>query len=118
MLTLRGATLLHVAAEYQNLEAAKLLLSRGADVNSRATLDAEGVGGQTALFHSATQNDDAGLPIARLLVEHGADLSVRAKVPGHYEHPGETLECTAPGYAIRFEKTKTAAYLRSLGATG
>jgi hypothetical protein len=34
-LTLRGATLLHVAAEYGNLEAARLLLDRGAQVDAR-----------------------------------------------------------------------------------
>jgi hypothetical protein len=39
LLTLRGATLLHVAAEYCNLEATTLLLDRGADVNARATVD-------------------------------------------------------------------------------
>ena len=41
-LTLQGATLLHVAAEYGSLEAATLLLGRGADVNARATVDAGG----------------------------------------------------------------------------
>jgi Ankyrin repeats (3 copies) len=35
-LTLKGTTLLHVAAEYGNLEAAKLLLKRGSDVNAGA----------------------------------------------------------------------------------
>src|SRR5205814_10696723 len=33
-LSLRGATLLHVAAEYGNVEAAELFLDRGADVNA------------------------------------------------------------------------------------
>lgn len=35
-LRLQGATLLHVAAEFGNVEAARLLLDRGADVNARA----------------------------------------------------------------------------------
>lgn len=98
-LTLKGATLLHVAAEYGNLEAARLLLDRGADVNARATIDPAGVGGQTATFHAATQRDDGGAPMVQLLVERGADLSIRAKVPGHYERPDEILECTALDYA-------------------
>ena len=45
MLTLKGATLLHVAAEYQSLEAVRLLLDLGADVNAAATVDNAGVGG-------------------------------------------------------------------------
>jgi ankyrin repeat protein len=101
-LALRGATLLHVAAEYGNVEAAKLLLDRGADVNARADVDQSGVGGQTPIFHAATQFYDWGLPVARALIERGADLSIRAKLPGHYERPGEVVECTPLGYALLF----------------
>jgi ankyrin repeat protein len=120
-LALTGATLLHVAAEFGISDAAALLLDRGADVNARATVDAAGVGGQTAIFHAVTQFDDAGLPMARLLVERGADLSVRVKLPGHYEQPDEVLECTPLGYALRFQNEaqptgKTVAFLREEGA--
>ena len=123
LLTLRGATLLHVAAEYQSIEAATLLLKRGADVNARAKVDAAGVGGQTAIFHAVTQNKDRGLPMIRLLTERGADLSIRAKIPGHYERPQEVVECTPLGYALRFEnepsradKHATVVFLRGLRA--
>ena len=78
-LLLQGATLLHVAAEFGNVEAARLLLDRGADVNARATVDDAGVGGQTAIFHAVTQFGDRGLPMAQFLVERGADLRVRVK---------------------------------------
>ncbi|HVH72518.1 MAG TPA: ankyrin repeat domain-containing protein, partial [Candidatus Dormibacteraeota bacterium] len=74
LLTLRGATLLHVAAEFGNVEAATLLLNRGADVNARAALNASGVGGQTPIFHAVTQFHDGGLPLAQLLLDRGADL--------------------------------------------
>jgi len=117
-LTLRAATLLHVAAEYGNVEAAKLLLDCGADVNARATIDESGVGGQTPIFHAVTQYGDWGLPVAQLLMERGADLSVRAKLPGHYERPGEVVECTPLGYALRFPggENKTVTMLRERGA--
>ena len=102
MLTLRGGTLLHIAAEFQNLDAARLLLDHGADVNATAMVDEAGVGGQTPIFHAATQTGDAGLPLVQLLVERGADLTIRAKVPGHYEAPGEVMERTPLEYAFDF----------------
>lgn len=101
-LTLKGATLLHVAAEYGFLEAVRMLLDRGADVNARATVDANGVGGQTPIFHAATQFYDEGLPIVQLLLDRGADLSIRVKLPGNYEVPGEIVECTPLEYAQLF----------------
>ncbi len=47
-----------------------------------------------------TQFDDDGLPVTRLLVERGADLTVRVKLPGDYDRPGEIVECTPLGYAL------------------
>jgi hypothetical protein len=101
-LLLTRATLLHVAAEFGAVEAARLLLARGADVNARADIDAEGIGGQTPLFHAATQFGEAGLPMVRLLLDHGADLSAWARLPGHYERADEVVEGTVLDYAARF----------------
>jgi ankyrin repeat protein len=118
-LLLQGGTLLHVAAEYGNITAAALLLDRGADVNARATVDEHGIGGQTAIFHAVTQSGDDGLPVTRLLVERGADLTVRVNLPGHYERPGEVVECTPLGYALLFggeSQRRTVALLRDWGA--
>ena len=113
--------MLHVAAEFGIVEAARLLLDRGADVNARATVDDAGVGGQTAIFHAVTQFGDEGLPTVRLLVERGADLEVRVKLPGHYERLDEVVECTPLGYALRFQSEshsggRTIAFLRERGA--
>jgi ankyrin repeat protein len=121
-LLLRGATLLHVAAEFGIVEAASLLLDRGADVNARASVDPAGVGGRTALFHAVTQFWDRGLAMAQLLVERGADLGVRVKLPGYYERPGEVVESTPLGYALLFHgesrsEGRTIAFLRERGAT-
>jgi ankyrin repeat protein len=117
-LTLKGTTLLHAAAEFGNVQAAKLLLERGADVNARATIDEAGIGGQTPIFHAVTQFNDWGLEVARVLIERGADLTVRVKLPGHYERAEEVVECTPLGYAIRFPggASKTVSMLRELGA--
>ena len=95
-LLLQGATLLHVAAEYGSLNAARLLLDRGAPVNAPA------VDGQTPIFHAVTQFDDRGLPMTQLLLERGADLSLRARLPGHYERPDEVVDCTPLEYARLF----------------
>lgn len=119
LLLLQGGTLLHVATEYGNDAAAALLLERGADVNAPATVDEAGIGGQTAIFHSASQFDDYGLRITKLLLERGADLTVRVRIPGDYERPGEIVECTPLGYALLFggdRQRRTVALLRKWGA--
>jgi ankyrin repeat protein len=118
-LLLVGATLLHVAVEFSDLSAATLLLDRGADVNALALVDAAGVGGQSAIFHAATQFDDGGLPLVQLLIERGANLNLRAKIPGDYDHPGELLECGLLEYAQRFGGSvhrQTLTLLRDHGA--
>ncbi len=119
-LTLRGGTLLHVAAEYGNVEAARLLLEFGTPVNARVEADARGVGGHTAIFHAVSQFHDYGLGVARLLAGFGADLNLRARMPGHYERPDEIVECTPLGYALRFPGTesRTIDFLRAAGGKG
>jgi hypothetical protein len=66
-----------------------------------------------------SQFDDDGLAVTELLLERGADLAVRVTLPGDYERPGETVECTPLGYALRFggsSQRKTVALLRARGA--
>jgi ankyrin repeat protein len=117
-LKLNGGTLLHLAAEYGNVKAARLLLAHGAEINARAQVDRDGVGGHTPLFHAASQFYDFGLPMVEYLVESGADLDVRARLPGHYERPDEFVECTPLGYARLFpgNENATVEFLRSAGA--
>ena len=102
MLTLRGTTLLHVAAEFGCFDAARLLLNRGADVNARASLDANGVGGHTPIFHALTHSQCVIPELGQLLIGRGADMTIRARVPGHYERPGELLDVSAAEYAALF----------------
>src|SRR5579863_2160921 len=117
-MTLRGGTLLHVAAEYGNVDAARLLLEHGADVNAQAAIDENGIGGQTPVFHAASQFYDFGLAMVQFLVAHGADLTLRAKVPGHYERLDEFVECDAVEYGEKFPGTesRTLAFLREAGS--
>jgi ankyrin repeat protein len=101
-MNLRGGTLLHVAAEYGNVEAARALVACGADVNGRASVDERSVGGQTPIFHAVTQFGDWGYAVAKYLIDWGADLTLRVKLPGHYDQPEEIVECTAREYATLF----------------
>jgi ankyrin repeat protein len=107
MLTLKGATLLHVAAEFGQAEVARWLLDIGADVNAPALIDSEGLGGQTPIFHAATQNGDFAIELVRLFLSRGADLNARCRLPGHYENPEEKIfEGTVIEYARRFPGTE------------
>ncbi len=64
-----GQTALMVVARTGRVDAAKLLLERGALVNAHETF-----GGQTALMWAAAQNQPA---MIRLLIEHGAAVDAR-----------------------------------------
>jgi ankyrin repeat protein len=102
MLTLKGATLLHVAAEFGQVGIAKQLLEAGANIDARAATDPHGIGGQTPIFHAATQGHDFGIDVVRLLLSREADLTVRCQLPGHYEHPEEVFQGTVLDYARKF----------------
>jgi ankyrin repeat protein len=72
-----GASLLHVAAEYGNLNAARALVELGADANATAALDEHGLNGHTPLFHTVNSNANRSEPVMRLLLAAGANASVR-----------------------------------------
>jgi len=88
---LDGATLLHMAIDYGELEVARWLIDRGTDVNTPARIDAEGFGGHTALFSCVVSywwylrskyanpkpTDD---PFTDLLLTHGANPQARASL--------------------------------------
>ena len=82
---LGGTTLLHLCVDNDEIEIARWLLDRGADVNARADVDGDGFGGHTTLFacvvsqpyRTRLRTDDA---FARLLLDRGADPNVRASL--------------------------------------
>jgi hypothetical protein len=114
---LGGTTLLHVCVDYDEIEIARWLLEQGVDVNERALVDAEGFGGHTALFSTVVSQPNFWMnhygrvpeaPFTRLLLDHGADVNVRASLrkelhPG-YEIPGmfEYRDVTPVSWGERF----------------
>jgi ankyrin repeat protein len=72
-----GASLLHIAAEFGNVMAARVLLENGADVDATASFDAYGLDGHTPLFHTVNSNDNRSAPLLRLLLEAGARPDLR-----------------------------------------
>lgn len=124
---LRGATLLHMCADYGEIEIAQWLLDRGMSVDAKAAVDADGFGGHTALFatvvsqpnfwiHHWQKPDEA--PFTRLLLDHGADPNARASLRKQL-HPGygedtlhEYRDVTPLSWGERFHNKKFV----SLGA--
>jgi hypothetical protein len=82
---LAGGTLLHLCVDFDEMELARWMIERGADVNAKAAVDSDGFGGHTALFGCVVsqpyrvglRRDDA---FARLLLDQGADPNARASL--------------------------------------
>jgi len=70
-------TLLHVCAEFNHLDCAKVLLQKGSDVNAKAGIDENGFGGQTPIFHTVNQNMNQSAEMMDFLLNNSADLKTR-----------------------------------------
>ena len=106
---LAGTTLLHLCADYDELEIARWLLEQGMDPNARAAIDADGFGGHTALFGTVVSqpnfwmnflNEPQQAEFTQLLLDHGADPSIRASLRKKLH----------PGYGPRYDVEKTYEY--------
>jgi hypothetical protein len=93
---LKGATLLHMCVDYEELEIARWLLGRGMDANAPAAVDPDGFGGHTALFATVVsqpnfwmnyQGRPQAAPFTELLLSHGAEPNARASLRKQL-HPG------------------------------
>jgi hypothetical protein len=73
------ASLLHICAEFNHLNCAKVLIDNGADVNAKAGIDENGFGGQTPIFHTVNQNMNQSLEMLDFLLSNSADLSITIK---------------------------------------
>lgn len=71
------ASLLHVAAEFVRVNAARVLIEHGAPLDARAAVDEHGLNGHTALFHTVNSNANYAQPIMRLLLDAGARVDVQ-----------------------------------------
>lgn len=72
-----GASLLHVAAEFGNINAVRVLLEAGADVDARAAVDEDGLNGHTPIFHTVNSAWNRSAPIMHMLLDAGATPDVR-----------------------------------------
>ena len=93
---LAGATLLHMAVDYNEMEIAQWLLAKGMNVDACAAVGAAGFGGHTALFATVVSqpnfwmnhNDQPKVaPFTDLLLQHGANPNARASLRKQL-HPG------------------------------
>lgn len=101
---LAGTTLLHMCVDFDELEIAQWLLEQGMDVDAKATVDAHGFGGHTALFATVVSQpnywmnragETQAAPFAQLLLDHGANPNARASLRKQLH----------PGYAPRYDVT-------------
>lgn len=69
-------TLLHICAEFNHLQCAKLLVNFGADVNAKAGIDEFRFGGQTPIFHTVNQNGNQSAAMMEYLLFLKADLEI------------------------------------------
>jgi hypothetical protein len=99
---LDDVTWLHVAAELGHVTATRTLLALGADVNTCAGRDADGLGGHTPIFHTVNSHANRSLPVMALLLDAHADVS--AEVAGlvwgrGYEWESTFFDLTPIAYA-------------------
>ena len=103
-LTLRGSTLLHVAVEFHVRDAIALLLDHGADLNARAAIGKNGVGGQTLLYHAIGTNQGTGFHVFVHLLELKPELAVEAKIQSNSGDNNLVMDCIHKGKDHFFEE--------------
>jgi len=75
-----GGTLLHLAVDFHEQEIFEWLLARGADVNARAAIDADGFGGHTPLFNGVVSGLTRDTTMTRALLQRGASPALRTSL--------------------------------------
>jgi len=93
---------LHICAEYNSIDCARVLLDAGHPVDATAAIDANGLGGHSPVFHTVNSNRNYCRPRMELLADAGASLDVHLKgiVWGSgFEWETTILEVTPLSYA-------------------
>jgi len=76
---LKKVSLLHVCAEYNHLESAKILFKYGMDINRKSGTDKNGFGGHTPIFHTVNQNNNNSAEMMDFLLSKGSNLNYSVK---------------------------------------
>jgi ankyrin repeat protein len=112
---LKGTTLLHLCIDYDELQIARWLIEKGADVDAKADVDEDGFGGHTPLFGTVVSQPNFWMnytggwahsrkpseaPFARLLLDNGADPNARASLRKKLH----------PGYGPKYDVENTYEY--------
>ena len=132
---LADATLLHMCADYDEIEIARWLLNHGMNVDEPAAVDPNGFGGHTALFATVVSQPNFWInhhqktpeaPFTQLFLDAGANPNARASLrkqlhPG-YEIPGmhEYRDVTplSWGEQFHFQKLVNPAAMRLIADRG
>jgi ankyrin repeat protein len=107
---LEGTTLLHLAIEYDEREIMEWLVGKGADVNATSTIDKDGFGGHTPLFHTTVTFIQDDTSKAAFLLKHGANPNHRCSIrkqlkfmgKRHLEDINEYKEVTPLSFASQW----------------
>ena len=75
-----GSTLLHLAIDFRENEIFAWLLAAGADIDARASIDADGFGGHSPLFNAVVSGPGGDATFADALLARGASREGRATV--------------------------------------
>jgi hypothetical protein len=97
-----GETPLMLASKNGHVDAVKLLLDRGAQINARNPDTPGSKRGMTALMFAAQQGHN---DVVRVLLEHGADVTVKTR-----------FGRTALDLAVRAKKEKTVRLLKDFSS--
>lgn len=71
---LKEVSLMHIAIEYGHLNAAKVLLKLGFNINEKAGITKSGLGGQTPIFHAVNQHQNFNISSLEWLLQNGAEI--------------------------------------------